>query len=143
MDELSGGKALEKQRGREISMPDRCGRLGSNYRFGVIGNPETGGLDHVEVVCPITERDGILRPRAEGSGGLQQRRPLGGAAEDRLADFAGQRGAVIDKCIALMRGKAGQLSNARGEESEAATQIRLMISERTFHKLPIPFEKFL
>ena len=76
-------------------MVDAGPRDGGDGRLGVVGDAEAGLLDHAEIVGAVADHQGVEIVEVEGLAQLDQGGELGGAAEDRLGDLAGQL-AVLD-----------------------------------------------
>ena len=83
-----------QQRG-EVAVidPHRC--RGGDRGLGVVGDAEAGVLDHAEIVGAVADHEGVEVVEIEGLAQLDQGGELGGAAEDRLGDLAGQF-AILD-----------------------------------------------
>lgn len=71
-------------------------RGGGDSGLGVIGDPETGALDHGKIVGPVADRERFLQRHLQIAREFEQRVELGLAAKDRLIDLAGHL-AVLDQ----------------------------------------------
>ena len=68
--------------------------------------PVPASADHVEVVGAVADGDRVGRPQAEAGADLVERVGLGGAAEDRLGDLAGQPAVLFEQPVGAVFLKA-------------------------------------
>ena len=71
-------------------MVDPRGGGGGDRGLGVVGDAEAGRLDHAEVVGAVADHQRVEIVEIEGFAQFDQRGELGGAAQNRLGDFAGE-----------------------------------------------------
>src|SRR6202000_1476532 len=94
-DELFPPVALHIEQGGEIAVVDPDVSGSGDRGLGVIGNAKAGGFDHAEIVGAVNDHERVEIFEVERFTELDQRGELGGAADDRFSDFAGQL-AVLD-----------------------------------------------
>lgn len=109
----------EKQSG-QIAEFDAGARALGHHRLGVIGDAESGAPDHRKIVGAVAHRKGFLEAEPKPRGLDFKRFELGLAPQDRIADLAGERRAVIYERVGLLFVEPGGLGHARGEEREPA-----------------------
>ena len=86
--------ALRIQQRGEVAVVDPRGGSGGDRGLGVIGDAEARRLDHAEIVGAVAGHQRVDVVEVEDFAKLDQRCQLGGAAEDRLGDFAGELAVV-------------------------------------------------
>src|SRR6202012_4649695 len=89
-DDLSPPVALHIEQGGEIAVVDPDVSGGGDRGLGVIGGAKAGGFDHAAIGGAVTDPERVEIVEIEGFTELDQRGELGGAADDRFSDFAGQ-----------------------------------------------------
>src|SRR3979411_802899 len=72
----------------EVAVIDPRRRCGGAPRFGGAGDAEAGGLDHVEIVGAVADRQRVDVVEIEGFAQLDQSCELGAAAQARAVDLA-------------------------------------------------------
>ena len=95
VEDLVAGEAEHLQDGVQVGLVERRVRLLAHERLGVEGDAETRGVQHVEVVGAVADRDGLLERDAVLRGEPRQRAGLAGAVDD-LPDQAAGEPAVDD-----------------------------------------------
>ena len=86
----------------------------------MIGDAEPRRLDHAEIVGAVAGHQRVDLVEVEGFAQLDQRCELGGAAEDRLGDFAGQLAVANHQLVGAVFLEADLGGDRIGEQREAA-----------------------
>lgn len=101
-------------------MLDPRGGGGRDGGLGVVGDAQTRMPNHAEVVGAIADDKRVDVVKVEGFKQLDQGCELGGAAENRLGDLAGQFSILNDEFIGAVFLKPEHLPDRVGEQGEAA-----------------------